>query len=326
MCQKNARNTVVVTNSREIGPIAPECGLKGRIISAMNRDWIEVVAVFTRLVGAIVRAMLIIVVVTTPSLIIPGTTAEGAQIVMLVALAFALFTLVEYGAKYPGLIEFRDAPPFNRIRVLHLLVILFALSVIIGRDPGSSTLVMVINAIGFLIGGALDFPYSPLRVVLNALPPGSDPNVAIQIRAMAGMSLLVTIIALFSFASLIRTENWPNRGSAFNVWVNLPTFDPTTGGDVVKRLTRDGRVNLIFGIFAPFIIPAVAVMAARQLQVPIAASPQTVVWMIALWMFLPLSLVMRGQAMLRIASMIRERRARLIATLDADAPGAPSVA
>ena len=26
---------------------------------------------------------------------------------------------------------------------------------------------------------------------------------------------------------------------SFNVWINLPTFDPTTGGDVVERLERD---------------------------------------------------------------------------------------
>ena len=281
---------------------------------------------FNRMVGALVRAMLIIVVVTTPSLIVPGTSTESAQIVMLVALAIALFTVVEYGAKYPGLIEFRDAPPFNRIRVLHLLVVLFSLSVIAGRDAEASTLVMVLKALGFLVGRALDFPFSPLRVVLEALPQGPDGELAVQIQAMAGMAMLTTLIALFTFASLIRLEHWPHRGAPFNVWVNLPTFDPTTGGDVVKRLTRDGRVNVIFGIFAPFIIPVVAVMAANQLQVPIMAAPQTLVWMIALWMFLPLSLIMRGQAMLRIARMIRARRSRLIATVDADTPGQASVA
>jgi hypothetical protein len=36
-------------------------------------------------------------------------------------------------------------------------------------------------------------------------------------------------------------------------------------------------------------------------------------------MFLPLSMFMRGLAMARIADMIRERRARLIATLEQDA-------
>lgn len=275
---------------------------------------------FTRLVGALVRAIMIVVVILTPSLLIPGTSAEGAQMVTLVALAFAMVTAFEYGAKFPGLIEFRDAPPFNRIRVIALFLTLFGLSVISGSSHDGSTLTVVINALGFLIGRALDFPYSPLQLVLEQLPQGVDIAVAEQIQAMAGLAILITLISLFLFSALIRLEHWPNRGSAFNVWVNLPTFDPTAGGDVVKRLVRDGRVNIIFGICAPFVIPVVAVLGANQLQVPVLGVPQTTVWAITVWMFLPLSLVMRGQAMLRIARMIRARRARLIADVNSDAP------
>jgi hypothetical protein len=278
--------------------------------------------VFTRLVGAIVRAIFIAVVILTPSLLVPGSNADGAQTVMLVALAFAMITAFEYGAKYPGLIEFRDAPPFNRIRIVSLFLMLFGVSVISATGSDGSTLAMVISALGFLVGRVLDFPFSPLRLVLEQLPAGVDPSVAFRIQAMAGLSVLVTLLSLFLFSALIRLEHWPHRRSAFNVWVNLPTFDPTAGGDVVKRLARDGQVNIIFGLFAPFFIPVVAVMGANQLQMPVLGSPQMMVWMVTLWMFLPLSLVMRGQAMLRIARMIRARRARLVAGLDADAPRA----
>lgn len=275
---------------------------------------------FTRLVGALVRAIMIVVVILTPSLLIPGTGAEGAKMITLVALAFAMVIMFEYGAKFPGLIEFRDAPPFNRIRVISFFLTLFGLSVISGSNQDDSTLTVVISALGFLVGRALDFPYSPLRVVLDHLPAGVDGTIAAQIQAMAGLAVLITLISLFLFAALLRLEHWPNRGTAFNVWINLPTFDPTAGGDVVKRLTRDGRVNVIFGICAPFVIPVVAVMAANQLQVPVLGSPQTMVWAVAVWMFLPLSMIMRGQAMLRIARMIRARRARLVAGIDIDGP------
>ncbi|MBL4627840.1 MAG: hypothetical protein JKY00_07355 [Roseicyclus sp.] len=276
---------------------------------------------FTRLVGALVRAILIVVVILTPSLLIPGTSSEDAQMVTLVALAFALVTAFEYGAKFPGLIEFRDAPPFNRIRVIALFLTLFGLSVISSIDQNGSTLAVIITALGFLVGRVLDFPYSPLQLVLEQLPTDVNPLIAAQIQAMSGLAVLVTLVSLFLFSALIRLEHWPNRGTAFNVWINLPTFDPTAGGDVVKRLVRDGRVNIIFGVCAPFVIPVVAVMGANQLQVPVLGSPQTMVWAVTIWMFLPLSLVMRGQAMLRIARMIRARRARLVASIDADAPG-----
>ncbi|ABD53041.1 hypothetical protein [Jannaschia sp. CCS1] len=275
---------------------------------------------FTRLVGALVRAIMIVVVILTPSLLIPGTSSESAKMIMLVALAFAMVAVFEYGAKFPGLIEFRDAPPFNRLRVIALFLTLFGLSVISRSGHDGSTLTIVVTALGFLVGQALDFPYSPLRLVVDQLPQGIDSQVAGQLQAMAGLSMLVTLLSLFLFSALVRLEHWPNRGSAFNVWINLPTFDPTAGGDVVKRLNRDGRVNVIFGIFAPFVIPAVLVMGANQLQVPIFEAPQTMVWAVTIWMFLPLSLIMRGLAMLRIARMIRLRRARLVAGVDVDGP------
>ncbi|WP_341863137.1 hypothetical protein [Gymnodinialimonas sp. 57CJ19] len=281
----------------------------------------EVDAVFTRLVGALLRAIMIIIVVLTPSLLLPGTTAEGAQMATLVALAFATIILFEYGAKCPSLIEFRDAPPINRIRAVALFLMLFGLSVISGSTHDGSTFSMVVTALGYVVGQALDFPYSPLRIIVTNLPADVDPTMAAQIQAMAGLAILLTLISLFLFATLLRLGNWPNRGSSFNVWINLPTFDPTAGGDVVKRLSRDGRVNIIFGIFAPFVIPVVAVMAASQLQVSILRSPQTMVWAITIWMFLPLSLIVRGQAMLRVARMIRSRRARLMAGVDINASG-----
>ena len=273
----------------------------------------------TRLAGAMVRAIFIVIVISTPSLLVPGTTLEGAQMVTLIALAFALFTMVEYGAKYPGLIEFRDAAPFNRLRIIALFLTLFGLSAIVGLESEVSTLALVVSALGFLVGRALDFPSSPLRLVMDHLPEGVNITTATQVQAMAGLAMLITLVTLFIFSALIRWERWPNRRAAFNVWINLPTFDPTTGGDVVKRLVRDGRVNIIFGVFAPFIIPVVAVMGAEQMQVQILGAPHTMVWAVTVWMFLPLSLVMRGQAMLRIAAMIRARRARMMANVATDA-------
>lgn len=263
---------------------------------------------------------MIVVVILTPSLLIPGVGADNGTMMTLVALAFAVVVLFEYGAKFPGLIEFRDAPPFNRIRVIALFLTLFGVSVISVSDQHDSTLTVVVSALGFLVGSALDFPYSPLRLVMEQLPHGTDSLIATQLQAMAGLAVLVTLLSLFLFAALLRLEHWPNRGTAFNVWINLPTFDPTAGGDVVKRLNRDGRVNVILGICAPFVIPAVLVMGANQLQVPVFGAPQTMVWSVAIWMFLPLSLIMRGQAMLRIARMIRARRARLVAGIDLDGP------
>jgi len=278
--------------------------------------------VLSRLLGALLRAALVVVVVATPSLLIPGTTEEGAQVVTLVALALGLFIAVEYGATYPALIEFRDAPPFNRVRILTLLVVLLCLSSVAGAADPTSSLVLVLNALGLLIGHALDFPWSPVAVVLGHLPADAPPVSELQVKAMSGLAILITLVALVIFTLLLKMQHWPNRGQAFNVWINLPTFDPTTGGDVVNRLMRDASVNLILGLCTTFILPVVGMVGARHLGLELLTSPHAMVWGIALWMFLPLSMVMRGLAMARIAEMIRDRRARLVASVVSDAPQA----
>lgn len=74
------------------------------------------------------------------------------------------------------------------------------------------------------------------------------------------------------------------------------------------RLYRDARFNIALGFLLPFLAPAVANSASNLFQGGLVSSPQTVVWMVALWAFLPASLFMRGIAMNRIADMIDEKR------------------
>jgi hypothetical protein len=287
---------------------------------------IEVEYVLTQLVGAIARALIAVVVIATPSLLIPGTTPEGTQVVTLVALALGVFVGMEYAATYPGLVEFRDAPPFNRVRILTLFMMLFLLSLVVSAQPGEgSSLALIVNAFGLLVATALDFPFSPVQMIGSHLPPGLDPFMVSQIKGMAGIATLVMLLSIFCFALLIRLNQWPNRGSSFNVWINLPTFDPTTGGDVVKRLRRDSMVNVILGVFAPFVLPVVAVVAANHIKIDVLSSPHALVWGITLWMFIPLSMLMRGLAMSRVADMIGQRRARLTASVSSDGPSSPAL-
>jgi len=88
------------------------------------------VAVFTRLSGAAVRAAFVILMIATPSLILPGTSVDTAQIVALVCIVSGIFTFVEYKSASPSLIEFRDSPPFNRVRFFGLFATVFALTMI----------------------------------------------------------------------------------------------------------------------------------------------------------------------------------------------------
>jgi hypothetical protein len=264
--------------------------------------------VVVRLTGAFFRAVLVIVLIATPSILLPGVGTDGKEMVALVALFGGFLTFVEYNAAYPGLVEFRDAPPFNRVRFLMLFTTIFLLTVIARGEIEPTTITVLVHSVGALIGQAMDFPYSPVRLVTLVISSTASADQVNLVRTAAGMSYLISLVSLSIFVILLKFHGWPSKSGAFNVWVNLPTFDPTAGGDVVDRLDRDARVNIALGFLLPFLIPAVVKAGSSGFEPLSFTSPQTLIWTMAAWAFLPASLFMRGIAMGRIADMIREKR------------------
>lgn len=264
----------------------------------------------SRIPGALSRALLMVLLVATPALILPNVSADATQVVVLISIFAAGFTLFEYASNYPGLVEFRDAPPFNRIRFVSLFLTVFLISIVFAGDDGQSMGGQIVSAVGILIGRAMDFPYSLVRLVVLMLPETADPHDIVQLRTAAGLAYLISLLSLAFFVIILRLTNWPTRGPKFNVWVNLPTFDPTTGGDVIVRLERDARMNVAFGFLLPFITPPLVTLAAQQFGSVSLSNDQTMIWTLSAWSFLPASLFMRGIALQKVASMIAEQRLR----------------
>jgi hypothetical protein len=251
--------------------------------------------------------------VTTPALMLPDTVNDANQITMLVALLAYFLTFVEYNSKYPSIVEFRDAPPFNRLRFASLFAIVIVLTLILQHKTDPSAISNALTSIGTIVGNAMDFPFSPVRMIVLMLPENSDFARIESVRVSAGMAYLISLVSMVAFLVLVRLLNWPARKGAFNVWVNMPLFDPTAGGDVIHRLRRDARINIVLGFLLPFLIPAV-VKAASDLIDPITLqNPQTQIWTVAAWAFLPASMIMRGIAVGKIADMIGEKRRRAYA-------------
>lgn len=262
----------------------------------------------SRLAGAAIRAFFVILLIASPSLILPGTTSDVSQIVTLVALFGATLTFFEYASTYPGLVEFRDAPPFNRIRFASLFLTIVLLSFLVLGGVAPNGITQMTTLVGATIGQAIDFPYSPVRLVVLMLPADAPVEHVQMVRNAAGLAYLISLLTLFAFIVFQRLRRWPLQHGSFNVWVNLPTFDPTAGGDVVDRLERDARFNIALGFLLPFLTPAVIKSATSLFGEVSLDSPQTLIWTVAAWAFLPASLFMRGIAMGRIAALITQKR------------------
>ena len=274
-----------------------------------------------RILGALLRAVLVLTLVALPSMMLPGTSPDTAQIIALVGLFGAALTFFEYASTYPGLIEFRDAAPFNRIRFGSLFVIVLSLSAVLGAGGEPTGLVAWLTAAGALVGQGIDVPFSPMRLAVMMLPDNAAPAEILALKVTTGLAYLITLLTLAGFIILQQLRGWPLRNGDFNVWVNLPTFDPTAGGDVVERLERDARFNIALGFILPFLLPGVVNLGAALFGPVSLSHPQTLIWTVTAWAFLPGSLFMRGIAMTRIARMIRTKRRRTSAAAAAAEAG-----
>lgn len=271
---------------------------------------------FSQIPGALARAILIALLVATPALLMPSTPPDTAQIVIVLSFIAGFMTFIEYYGEYPSIIEFRFAPPFNRIKFFSLALILITLSLILRGQSDPTVWTVLITHFAHGLGQAVDFPYSPVRLVVLMMPADADAALIETVRMAAGVAYTVSLGMILVFLTLVRLLGWPARSGAFNVWINLPLFDPTGGGDVLHRLRRDAGLNVVLGSLLPFLIPA-AMSAASSLVDPISiAHPQTLIWTMTAWAFLPASMLIRGIAMSRIADMIEDKRRRAYAADD----------
>ncbi len=270
-----------------------------------------------KLISALTRAVLVALLLATPALVLPNVSTDSIHIVVLFSLFAGGLILIEYFSSYPSIVEFRYAPPFNRLRFIALFLTVFTLSIVARGQYEPNALTGFLRTLGVIVGDAIDFPYSPVRLMVIMLPDNASANLVVAVRTASGIAYLVSLATLTVFFFYVRILGWPARNGAFNVWVNLPLFDPTAGGDVLPRLQRDGRLNIALGFLMPFLIPAIVQMMSDLVDPIYLDDPMTLIWTISAWAFIPASLIMRGMAMGRVAEMINENRRRAYAASQA---------
>lgn len=265
----------------------------------------------------LLRGICIALLVLFPALLLPGISQDVAQGITLLALMASVVIITEYSASYPGLVEFRDARPYNRWRFVILATVVLALT-LLQRDLLLDTqTTSFVTTSAFALGNVLDFPFSPVRLLVFSLPQGlPDAHIA-NVTAAAGLAYILSLFgAIFVLGSML-LGYWPRNEVAFNVWVNLPNFDPTKGVDVVQRLERDAQVNILLGIILPFSLPVLLHISTLLVQPMTLQTPLALVWGISLWAYIPVNLIMRGVAMHRIAQLVRAQRRRIAEAEDA---------
>jgi len=94
-----------------------------------------------RLLGAFIRAMLVLTIVALPAFLLPNASQAAQEISLIIGGIAGAFTLFEYASSHPGLVDFRFAPPYNRIRFVtfsaQVVVLIFLCRAVSGADAFS---------------------------------------------------------------------------------------------------------------------------------------------------------------------------------------------
>lgn len=261
-----------------------------------------------RLPGALARALLVIVVVSAPAFLLPNVSQSALEISLIIALIAAAFTVFEYASSHPGLIDFRFAPPYNRIRYFTFASLVFLLiffcRAMSNEDPFSPDIVRLADK----AAAFLNVPLSPVNIAVDMVGSDGDDAFKLLIERAAALSYTVAFASLAFFALVLWMFKWPVSRHNFNLWVNLPTFEPSSGRDVERRLRRDGVINVLLGIGLPYLLPALVSRSGGWFDPSVLANFQPLIWGCVLWAFLPASLMIRGAALLKVAYLVKKSR------------------
>ncbi len=265
----------------------------------------------TRLAGASVRAALVAITVAVPAVMLPDVSPLTAELSILLASIAAAFVIIEYGFTSPSLIEFRFAAPYNRCRFA-ILVALLLLLVLAFRGSGQATATtLMVSSVGHASFAFWDFAYSPLHSFLS-LSQTAGPESQKLLAHAAGLALSVAAIGVIFLSAVVWKFAWPLGRENFNLWVNMPTFDVSSGRDALPDLRRTAFMSMIFGLSFPYLAPQAALAFLGPLQPVSTSNSQFLVWLIAIWCFVPAAAVLRGVALMKIVSLIARDSAEVV--------------
>jgi len=257
------------------------------------------------LFGAILRAFLVVTVVIIPALILPSAPPGAVEFALTIGGIIGMFTLFEYGTSSPGFVDFRFAPPYNRFRAFTIASQIIFVTLVCRAAELNLQSATILDWAQNLTSW-LDFKYSPVAQAINVVV--ENPNVSDTSAVLLVYTISMSFAIGFGFTALFSTLlwlfKWPSDRANFNLWINMPMFQPSNETYVSKRLRRDGHLNIIIGIVLIYALPYAPIYVYDWFSVDVFSSDQAIVWATTLWVFVPSTLMARAFAMIKIAKII----------------------
>ena len=259
----------------------------------------------TRLAGASVRAALVAAMIVLPAIVLPEISHNAADLAILSAAIAAAFVVFEYGFTTPSLIEFRFAAPYNRIRFALLALLLTGIAFAFRGPVEQTATTIAVSSFAVTSASIWEFTGSPL-MFFNGMTRELDAEGRLLLSNAAALSLSLTVLALIVFSAVIWMFHWPLKARNFNLRVNMPNFDSNVGVETQQILRQSALVNMIIGLSLPFLIPQAALTFMGPLEPISSTNSLLLLWMIAIWCFVPAASILRSIALYKVATLINE--------------------
>jgi hypothetical protein len=251
---------------------------------------------------------MVTLVILFPHLMIPSDNFHSLELLVLLAGLTGVLVWAEYASLLPCLISFRDAPPVNRLRFAFAVMMVVVVTAVFLNEAAPTNFTMLIASLGHNFGQVFDVPYTPVYLFFSQVPIDGTEQSILSLRGALALSYALSMILICVFVLTVKFKGWPHRKYQFNVWVNLPMFNPAGNGDVLFRLRREACLCIALGFTLPFLAPVVLGPVMSIMGSALPAQSQGVVWIICIWAFVPANLVLRGVAVLRVAELVMYTR------------------
>jgi len=254
-----------------------------------------------RIAGAIIRAVLVVLIVITPAYLLPDIGNTTQELALIIGGIVAAFTLFEYAGKTPGFVDFRFAPPYNRFRVAIIAAQIVALSLICRATVQNIPEIMTLSDLAVEYAS---FSFSPVAMAVaktSELSIATSPDLMLRLFSV---SFVIAGVLSVGLSMVLWVFGWPSGRADFNLWVNLPTFSPSSVAAAEKRLKRDAMINILIGIGLLYAIPFGFEYVIDVLGAGILEDFHSLVWVVSLWAFLPALLITRGLSISKISRIL----------------------
>ncbi len=262
---------------------------------------------YARISIAAFRALLVAGFVVVKSALVAQTgSVEGDLFVFTVALLVALFVFIEYASDMPSMLEFRYAPPYNRMRFLIAVVIAFALC----SDTYSQNLFYAegFNATtGNSFVGIFSIWPAPGHYLYTVLDYANQDPVYWLFDNVALASMLGFACVLVA-GIYIWISPWPLGREGFNLWPNMPSFNPASGRSASDLLAVVALANIILFFVLPYCLTFLISLAQQDLGFDFRYTPVFTFWVLFTWITLPLFCLFKAIALLKLCVLAESLR------------------